>query len=332
MCVTCLQTFSFIITATFQADATQCPDQFGGVDELSPTFFDDMQPDDDSSAAGGAHLRSPASAFLARLSSLLHRFRPNSAKLPQPQTPSGLHPHVLFARLSSLIHHSPPKCDEENKFQQPPTHSRLDPHALLARLSSLLPRSPLNADQQTEPHPTTPSSSRPDAFIDILSSIFRSQPLTNKEIELPQCPSRPHVVEVAAMRDNEVLFVAPRQQPDRPHPQSATPGARPAHSFPLRLLGHLGLFLCCVCNHQHADSNAQPAQQQQQGQSQGPVQAQASSLQTQPAAPSMSTTPIALDTRTTAPGAASASPRSLPLRTRFVLFLCCTSPPHADGH
>jgi hypothetical protein len=59
----------------------------------------------------------------------------------------------------------------------------------------------------------------------------------------------------------QVLFVAPRVQAGRPHYQStgtAIPGARPVHSRPIRLLGHIGLLLCCVCDHQHADGNAQP--------------------------------------------------------------------------
>ncbi|KAG2340200.1 hypothetical protein BDR05DRAFT_559059 [Suillus weaverae] len=42
--------------------------------------------------------------------------------------------------------------------------------------------------------------------------------------------------------------------------------------------------------------------------------------------------PTASNIHATAPVAATAQPRLLPLRTRFVLFLCCASPPHADGH
>jgi hypothetical protein len=37
--VPCLQCISFIITITFQADATQCPGQLGSVDELPPIFL-----------------------------------------------------------------------------------------------------------------------------------------------------------------------------------------------------------------------------------------------------------------------------------------------------
>ncbi|KAG1735661.1 hypothetical protein EDD22DRAFT_924704 [Suillus occidentalis] len=68
------------------------------------------------------------------------------------------------------------------------------------------------------------------------------------------------------MSPMQVLFVAEQAQAVRPHRQCAgTP-----HSRPIRLLGHIGLFLCCVCNHQHVGDSAQPTQQQQ-GQSQGPV-------------------------------------------------------------
>ncbi|KIK44969.1 hypothetical protein CY34DRAFT_571560 [Suillus luteus UH-Slu-Lm8-n1] len=132
----------------------------------------------------------------------------------------------------------------------------------------------------------------------LLSSLFRSQHHTNEEIELSQRAMRPHVVDVAPMRDREVLFVAERVQAVRPHQQSTgTP-----HSRPIRLLAHIGLYLCCVCDHQRTDGSSQPTQQQQ-GQSQGPVSTQASSLQTTPAALSTSTTsPVP----TTAPAAATA--------------------------
>ncbi|KAG2038675.1 WD40-repeat-containing domain protein [Suillus americanus] len=295
-----------------EANATYCHDEYGGVDELSPRFFDGMEADNDSSPTGGAHPHSHAGPLLARLASLLHRLRPDNAEAnepPQPPTLSGMHPRVLFARLSSLIHHSPPENGAPN---EPSTPSRLDLHALRARLSSLLPRYRLNTDEETESHPTTPLGSRPDALMDILSSLFRSQSHTNEEVELPR---RPHVVEVSPMRDREVLFVAARPQATQPN--GTIPGARPAYSLPVRLLAHLVLFICCA-SPQHADGNAQSAQQQQ-GQSQGPVQTQAS-------------TPTASDIHTTAPVTATAQPRPLPLRTHFVLFLCCASPPHADGH
>ncbi|KAG1837550.1 hypothetical protein DFJ58DRAFT_846396 [Suillus subalutaceus] len=53
-----------------------------------------------------------------------------------------------------------------------------------------------------------PLSSRPDALISRLSSLFRSQPHTTEEIELTQCQSSPRVVEVAAVRDRQTLVVA----------------------------------------------------------------------------------------------------------------------------
>lgn len=137
-----------------------------------------MEADDDSPPTGGAHPHSSASALLARLALLLHLFRPDNTEanaIPQPPMLSGLHPRVLFARLSSL-----------------------------------LPRSRFNAFEETEPHPTSPLGSHPDALMDILSSVFRSQPHTSEEIELPQRASCPDVVKVVPMRDREVLFVAAR--------------------------------------------------------------------------------------------------------------------------
>ncbi|KAG2145818.1 WD40-repeat-containing domain protein [Suillus clintonianus] len=273
---------SFSDRSFLEADATRCHDEFGGVDELPPRFFDDIQPDVDSSKMGGAHPHSSASALLAHLSSLLHRVRHGNAEatdLPQPPTSSGLHPQALLARLSSLIHRSPPENDAENEPQQPSTPSRLDTHALLARMSSFLRRSRLSTEEESEPRPTMPSGSSPDALIGRLSSLFRSQLKTNEEIELPHRSWRPRVVEVAPMRDREVLFVAPRSPPHRPHTQpdgNTTP--RPTQSRLLLLLAHLVLFLCCA-SPQHIDDNAKPTQQQQ-GQSQDHVQAQASSSQT----------------------------------------------------
>ncbi|KAG2110167.1 hypothetical protein BD769DRAFT_80485 [Suillus cothurnatus] len=191
----------------FQADATQCPDhdQFGGVDELPSRFFDGMEADIDSSPTGGAHLHSSVNA-LARFSLLLHRFRPENGEttdLPQPSRPSTFRPHTLLAPLLSLIHHSPPENDAPDDLQQPTMPSRLDSHMLLARLSSFFPRSRLTTDEETEPHSTTPLSSRPYAFISRLSPLFRSQPHANEETELTHCPSHPHVVEVAAVRDKQ---------------------------------------------------------------------------------------------------------------------------------
>ncbi|KAG1750969.1 hypothetical protein EDD22DRAFT_251994 [Suillus occidentalis] len=259
----------------FKADATRCHHEFGSVDELSSRFFDGMGVNDDSSSTGGAHPHSSANAILARLASLLHHFRPNSAEPNeplQPRTLSGLHLRVLFARLSPFIRRSLPEHDAPNELQQPSAPSRSHLHVTLARLSSLFPRSQFHTED-TEPHTVTRSRLRPNALMVLLSSHFRSQHRTNEEFGLSQRVMRTHVVEVAPMRDREVLFVAERAQADRPHYQSAgtaTPGARPVHSRPIRLLGHIGLFLCCVCNHQHVGDSAQPTQQQQ-GQSQGPV-------------------------------------------------------------
>jgi hypothetical protein len=157
---------------------------------------------------GGAHPHSSVNALLVRLSSLLHRFRPDngeSTELPQPSRPLAFHIHALLARLSLLIHLSPPENDAPD-LQQPSTPLRVDPRVLLARLSSFLHRSQLKTDEEAESHSTTPLNSRPDAPITRLSSLFRSHPHTNEEIELAQRPSCPRVVDVAAVRDKQVCL------------------------------------------------------------------------------------------------------------------------------
>lgn len=159
------------------------------------------------------------------------------------------------------------------------------------------------------------------------SSALKSH--INKEIELSQRVMHARVAEVAPMRDREVLFVAPRPQPTQPS-GTAIPGAKLACPLPVRFLAYLVLFLCCA-SPLHADGNTESTQQHY-SQPQGPVQSQASSVRTRPAAPSSSMTPTASDIHSAVPVAATGQSRLLPLRTRFVLFLCCTSPPHADGH
>ncbi|KAG1861744.1 WD40-repeat-containing domain protein [Suillus subalutaceus] len=132
----------------------------------------------------------------------------------------------------------------------------------------------------------------------------------------------PHIVEVAARRDREVLFVATGPVPNH--------GAT-ARSFLARLV----LFACCA-SPQHIDVHAQPTQQQegqpqgqaqthatssptqqQQGQSHGQVQAQGSPPQAQPAAPSTSATP-------------TSSSRSDGLISRLFSLFRCQPPTNED--
>ncbi|KAG2758286.1 hypothetical protein P692DRAFT_20709990 [Suillus brevipes Sb2] len=124
---------------------------------------------------GATHSHSSPSALFARLTSRLFRFRHDNAEAHEPpQLPalSGLHPRALFARLSPRLHRSPPQNNAPNELQQP----------------------------------STPSRSRPDAVMDLLSSLFRSQHRTNEKIELSQRATPLHVVDVAPMRDREVCI------------------------------------------------------------------------------------------------------------------------------
>jgi hypothetical protein len=81
---------------------------------------------------------------------------------------------------------------------------------------------------------------------------------------------------------------------------------------------------CCSANSQKP--------QHPLGESQG--QSQSSSLQTQPAVASTSTTPPTAtpDTHTTTPGAGTVQTNLLSLLARLVLFLCCAPHTRTDGH
>ncbi|KAG2139122.1 WD40-repeat-containing domain protein [Suillus bovinus] len=267
-----------------EADATRCPGQFDGIDELSPTFFDGMEAHFDSSSTGAAHPHSSANAFLAHLFSFLHHFRSDNDETtepPHPSRPLAFRLRALLARLSTLIHRFSPENDSPNELQQSPTTLRFDPRVLLVRLaSSLSTRSRLNTNEEAEHRPTTPSTSHPNALISRLSSFFRSQPHTDENIELSQRPSRPHVVEVAAVRDKQALFVArgpkfkrARREYERQNQAQAsssriqpahastlatppasgtsttTAGAATPQSPPIPWWAQIVLFICCASPH-----------------------------------------------------------------------------------
>ncbi|KAG2335752.1 WD40 repeat-like protein [Suillus weaverae] len=208
-----------------------------------------------------------------------------------------------------------------NATRRPPIQARRIPPAFFDGVQNGAQSSVARGTHHSSPAHNSRSTRTP--LLERLSSLFHhSQVNTDDATELQQRPWRsifsrgPPIVEVAAVKDREVIFTAPpppqkTQQQTQSHAQgsSATPpapGTNPStprprypHSLPVRVLAHLVLFLCCAS--QHPDRNAQ----QQQGQSQGQVHAQASSSHTQPAAPSTSATPTAPDTHTTAPGTAS---------------------------
>ncbi|KIK38129.1 hypothetical protein CY34DRAFT_809668 [Suillus luteus UH-Slu-Lm8-n1] len=163
------------------------------------------------SRPSGIHLN----ALFNRLTSLTHRTPPDNdapdepqqpstssqldphideeAQLPQHSRPSVAHLRALLSRLTSLTHRTPPDNDALDEPQQPSTSSRLDPRVLASRLFSHFPRSRLGTDaEEAEADPTT-SSPRP-GITDRLSSLFRSQPHMDEEIELPERPNHPRVV------------------------------------------------------------------------------------------------------------------------------------------
>ncbi|KIK41597.1 hypothetical protein CY34DRAFT_805894 [Suillus luteus UH-Slu-Lm8-n1] len=265
-----------------QADATG---QLGDASELPLGFFHDIRGDDrqyDSSGTRDDHHR--PSAFLARLFLLLHHSRPNNddaelqqrsqqpllnrlssffhslpntdgtTELPEPPTPSQLHPRVLLGRLSSLLHSPPNTLDETTEPDQSSMPVGLRSRALIGRLSSFLRPQP-NASITTQPETPMPSDSLPDTLLGRLSSLFRSPPDANEAIELrqwsrPPVSSQhcsPRVVEVSAMRDREVLYVARR-------PETASEKAKRIKNP--KLWVRVVLFLCCVSP---GTDNAQPS-------------------------------------------------------------------------
>ncbi|KAG2343315.1 WD40 repeat-like protein [Suillus weaverae] len=182
-------------------------------------------------------------------------------------------------------------------------------------------------------------SANPRLLLDRLSSfVHQSRSSADEATELQQRPRRsifsrgPRIVEVATVQDRKPLAVAPRQVQERSHtrpPGTTAPGATPTQSRPIPLWAHVVLFLFCTSARQ-----ATQTQQQQQSQAYSQVEAQASSSQAHPtaAAASMLTTPAPTTTSTTPPNPATVQSQPLPLRARIVLFLCCASPAHADGH
>ncbi|KAG2753640.1 hypothetical protein P692DRAFT_20870501, partial [Suillus brevipes Sb2] len=120
-------------------------------------------------------------------------------------------------------------------------------------------------------------------LISRLTLLFRSQPHANEEIELTRRPSRPRVVEVAAVRDREVLFVArgpqfekakrayeqaqlhAQAQASSSHTQPANASTSTTHPAPVTAAAQpkpipwwaqIVLFLCCADpphgnSHQH---------------------------------------------------------------------------------
>ncbi|KAG2151669.1 quinon protein alcohol dehydrogenase-like superfamily [Suillus bovinus] len=278
-----------------EADATRCLDQFGDVDELSPTFFDGMEADAHFSPMGGACPHSSANSFFLSPSSFIRRFwakNDEATELPQPSSPSLFYqaPRAFFAHLSSFIHRSPSENHAPDELQQPSTPSQLDPHVLLDRLDSFLPRPRLGTDREAEPRPTTHFSSRSDALFSQLSSLFRSRPHTNEEIELPRRPNCPRVVEVAAVRDKQTLVVA--RGPN---------------------------FM-----------KSKRAYDEQQSKLHD--QAQPSSSHTQPTNTSQSATLPASGANTTTVGTTATRSLAIRLWTEVVLFLCCASQSHANSY
>ncbi|KAG1898106.1 uncharacterized protein F5891DRAFT_487074 [Suillus fuscotomentosus] len=193
-----------------------------------------------------------------------------------------------------------------NATRRPPIQARPIPPAFFDGVQNGPQSSPTRSTHRS------PARSTLAPLLKHFSSLFHhSHSNVDEATDLQQRPrwsilSRgPRIVEVAAVKDREVIFTAPpppekTQQQTQSHAQESSttqpaPGTNPTtprrrYPLPVRLLAHLVLFCCCA-SPQHANENAQRTQQQSQ------VHAQASSLQTQSTAASTSapaTIPTAL--------------------------------------
>ncbi|KAG2746846.1 hypothetical protein P692DRAFT_20876141, partial [Suillus brevipes Sb2] len=191
----------------------------------------------------------------------------DSATRPAQSKNTGRVPLGFFDGVQGNIHSSSRSVHDHSSSAHHP-HYALAPsmgisRVLLRHLPSLFRRSHSPTSEATE------FQQRSRTRISIFS---RRGPPTHS-IEL----------EVAAIRDKQALYVAPRPEREK----------------------------------------AKYMQQQQS-------QAQALLSQTQPTDASMPATPPA--TSSTTSGAANTRPPPIPFWARLVLFLCCASPPHADGH
>ncbi|KAG2364413.1 WD40-repeat-containing domain protein, partial [Suillus spraguei] len=242
-------------------------------------------------------------------------------------------------------------CQYENAYTW-------DVHAILkeARLEDLL--KPLSDSSATR-RPNIQARRIPPAFFDgsptARGSSYRSNPRSTPAYLLERFSrsifSRgPPIIRVPAVKDREACIsscyiycpaASTKDTAANPITGLTGPGvvhdtaysryhsyyntSKISYSLPVRILGHLVLFLCCA-SPQHANGNIQPMQQQ--GQSEGQSQSQGSSSQAQPATSSTPTPPPAPAPApvTSASGAAAVQPQPPPLRARFVLFLCCASP------
>ncbi|KAG1761043.1 hypothetical protein EDD22DRAFT_35676 [Suillus occidentalis] len=116
------------------------------------------------------------------------------------------------------------------------------------------------------------------------------------------------------------------------HPQTSEVIELPGHHHPRQTIfsrrDSLTVEVSAVQDRKSLAVAPRPEKRTQKQHSQ--PQAQASSSLTQPAAPLTSTTPT--PGTNIAPGATTAKSQSIPFWARFVLFLCCASPPNANGH
>ncbi|KAG1874848.1 hypothetical protein F4604DRAFT_2008768 [Suillus subluteus] len=222
-----------------------------------------------------------------------------------------------------------------NATQRPPIQARRVPQGFF--LTAYKMSSAARGSHPRSPAEYPRSTRTPLPLAERLSLLFR-QPHSDTDgtIELQRRPRRsifshrdPRIVEVPTVQDRKPAQKT--QQHAQSHGQGSStippvPGTDTATLGEISVRSQLVRLLALLQQSQGQAQTRVTSSQTQYQQGQPPDQ---TSCQTQLAAPSMSVSPTALNVHTTVSGAASRQPRPLPLQTRLILFICCTSLPHA---
>ncbi|KAG1759779.1 hypothetical protein EDD22DRAFT_124337 [Suillus occidentalis] len=223
--------------------------------------------------------------------------------------------NALLARFSSLLHRFRPKNDTAAEPPQPPRSSAFHLYAPLARLPSLIHRSPPENDAQDELQPPS-RSSQPDPRVLLarLSSLSpRSRLNTEEEAETHLTTHLSSCSDALISRLSSLFHSQPHTNEKIELTQRLS---RPRVVEVAAVRDRQALVVARGPQFEKAKRAYEQAKLD--------AQAQALSSHTQPADASTSVT--------TAPGTAAAQPPPIQWWAQILLFLCCASPSHANGH
>ncbi|KAG2032336.1 WD40-repeat-containing domain protein [Suillus americanus] len=232
----------------------------------------------------------------------------------------GAHPeNALLARFSSILRRFRPDNGETTKLPQHSSPSAFHLHALLTRLLPLTHHSPPGSDAPNElQKSSTPLRLDPRALLARLSSLFPRSRLGTDEAE-------PHPTVPLSSRSGALISQLSSLFRSQPHTiEEIELSQRPSHPRVVEVAAVRDRQTLVVARGPKFEKAKRVYEQQTQ--SHGQAQAPSSHAHL------ASTSPIPPVPGTTTAGAAT--PQSLPITwwAQTVLFLCCASPPHANGY